>query len=176
VFPVAISIRRTNVYEEKSLGIWVDDDEEEDQQQSNPSFVGTHIRRQLGFDLWYIFLGLFIICIVEGSQIADTNNYWFNIFNVLFEVVSGYGCVGLSLGYPNVNASFSSQWHTLSKLVMVALMIRGRHRGLPYALDKAIMLPKEPKSDQSSRDRTRRPSRRLSMASASGFDRSRHEE
>jgi Trk-type K+ transport system membrane component len=40
VFPVAISIRRTNVYEEKSLGIWVDDDEEEDQQQSNPSFVG----------------------------------------------------------------------------------------------------------------------------------------
>jgi hypothetical protein len=25
--------------------------------------------------LWYIFLGLFIICIVEGSQIADTNNY-----------------------------------------------------------------------------------------------------
>ena len=39
VFPVAISIRRTNVYEEKSLGIWVDDDEE-DQQQSNPSFVG----------------------------------------------------------------------------------------------------------------------------------------
>jgi len=89
VFPVAISIRRTNVYEEKSLGIWVDDDEAED--QSNPSFVGmffsslrgigrltgvgTHIRRQLGFDLWYIFLGLFIICIVEGSQIADTNNY-----------------------------------------------------------------------------------------------------
>jgi Trk-type K+ transport system membrane component len=33
------------------------------------------MRRQLGFDLWYIFLGLFIICIVESTQIEDTNNY-----------------------------------------------------------------------------------------------------
>jgi Trk-type K+ transport system membrane component len=36
VFPVAISIRRTNVYEEKSLGIYA---HEEDEQ--NASFVGT---------------------------------------------------------------------------------------------------------------------------------------
>lgn len=82
IFPVAISIRRTNVYEEKSLGIYAHEDEE------NASFVGpspylsrgvnsvaTHMRHQLGFDLWYIFLGLFIICIVESSQIQDTNNY-----------------------------------------------------------------------------------------------------
>ena len=40
-----------------------------------------------------------------------------------------------------MNASFSSQFHTLSKLVMLALMIRGRHRGLPHAIDKAITLP-----------------------------------
>ena len=69
VFPVAISIRRTNVYEEKSLGIYAHEDEEQ------TSFVATHMRRQLGFDLWYIFLGLFIICIVEADQIQDTNNY-----------------------------------------------------------------------------------------------------
>ena len=40
-----------------------------------------------------------------------------------------------------MNASFSSQFHTLSKLVIVALMVRGRHRGLPRAIDKAIVLP-----------------------------------
>lgn len=40
--------------------------------------VATHIRRQLGFDLWYIFLGLFVICIVEASEIQDTNNYVFS--------------------------------------------------------------------------------------------------
>ena len=37
--------------------------------------VGTHISRQLSFDMWYIFLGVFIICIVESDQIEDTNNY-----------------------------------------------------------------------------------------------------
>jgi hypothetical protein len=31
----------------------------------------------LSYDLWYIFLGLFIICIVESGQIEDTNNYVF---------------------------------------------------------------------------------------------------
>ena len=33
--------------------------------------------------------------------------------------------------------------HTLSKLILCAVMIRGRHSGLPVALDRAIMLPKE---------------------------------
>lgn len=42
VFPVAISIRRTNVYEEKSLGIYVADDVEE---QQNTSFVGIQPHR-----------------------------------------------------------------------------------------------------------------------------------
>ena len=30
---------------------------------------------------------------------------------------------------------------TFSKLMICAMMIRGRHRGLPYALDRAINLP-----------------------------------
>lgn len=46
VFPVAISIRRTNVYEERSLGIYSAEDEEEG--KNGQSFVGTHVRRQLG--------------------------------------------------------------------------------------------------------------------------------
>jgi len=168
IFPVAISIRRTNVYEEQSLGVFAHEDEKD------ASFVATHLRRQLGFDLWYIFLGLFIICIVESPQIEDTNDYWFNQFNILFEVVSAYACVGLSIGYPTVNASFSSQFHTVSKLVVIALMIRGRHRGLPYALDKAIMLPKRSKRED--QEDTRRI-RRMSMASrTSGVDRGRVED
>lgn len=104
IYPIAISIRRTNVYEEQSLGIYAAEEE------GNASFVATHIRRQLGFDLWYIFLGLFIICIIEADNIQDTANYvrprhltrltvfqWWNPFNILFEVVSAYGCVGLSI-------------------------------------------------------------------------------
>ncbi|KAI7675554.1 hypothetical protein KC318_g865, partial [Hortaea werneckii] len=105
------------------------------------SFVGQHLRRQLSFDLWYVFLGFFVICIVEGGRLANTNEYAFTMFSVLFEIVSAYGTVGLSLGYPGFNTSFSGQFHVISKLVIIAMMLRGRHRGLPYALDRAILLP-----------------------------------
>jgi Trk-type K+ transport system membrane component len=35
----------------------------------------------------------------------------------------------------------SGHYKPLSKFVICAMMIRGRHRGLPYALDRAITLP-----------------------------------
>ena len=38
VYPVAISVRRTNVYEEQSLGVYAADDEEDGK---GTSFVGT---------------------------------------------------------------------------------------------------------------------------------------
>ncbi|AQZ11710.1 TRK1 (YJL129C) and TRK2 (YKR050W) [Zygosaccharomyces parabailii] len=171
VMPLAISIRRTNVYEEQSLGIYADPNEEEEEEaqqmvssdegnesesststqagnkkkkkkkRSNTSFIGAHLMRQLSYDLWFMFLGLFIICIVEGGKIRDNARPDFTIFAILFEIVSAYGTVGLSLGYPNSETSFSAQFNTLSKLVIIALLIRGRHRGLPYKLDRAIILP-----------------------------------
>lgn len=142
VFPIAISMRRTNVYEEKSLGIYPFMDEAE-QGGKEPNYIGAHLRRQLSFDLWYIFLGLFIIAIVEADRLENAADPAFNLFNVLFEIVSAYGTVGLSLGYPGINASFSSEFRPLSKLVIISMQIRGRHRGLPYSLDRAILLPSE---------------------------------
>ena len=142
VFPIAISVRRTNVYEEKSLGIYRSASDQNDD-DSEPSYVGAHLRRQLSFDLWYIFLGLFIIAIAEGSHIQNTNEYAFTMYSCLFEIVSAYGTVGLSLGYPTANTSFSGQFTVISKLVIIAMQIRGRHRGLPYELDRAILLPSE---------------------------------
>lgn len=168
VLPLAISIRRTNVYEEQSLGLYGKMErenslgsEESDsteglnsnlpkaqakkskKDQSSESFIGAHLRKQLSFDMWFLFLGLFIICLCEGGKIKDPTKPEFNIFAILFEIVSAYGTVGLSLGYPNFNTSFSGQFNTLSKLVIIAMLIRGRHRGLPYALDRAIMLPSD---------------------------------
>lgn len=77
----------------------------------------------------------------------------------VFEVVSAYGTVGMSLGVayvclqPNLpykpltfvqdNFSTAGGFTTLSKLVIIAVMIRGRHRGLPVAIDRAIVLPSE---------------------------------
>lgn len=148
VLPIAISVRQTNVYEEKSLGIYHSAAEKAaaEADQDDPqvrSYLGSHLRRQLSFDLWYVFLGLFLICIVEGSRIESVKEPDFTIWSILFEIVSAYGTVGLSLGFPGTNASFSGQFKVLSKLIVIAMMLRGRHRGLPYALDRAILLPGE---------------------------------
>lgn len=142
VLPLAISIRRTNVYEEQSLGVYVQHGGPDNVQEDNPtSFVGAHLRNQLSFDLWFIFLGLFIICVAEGLKV--NSNLSFTVFSIMFEIISAYGTVGLSLGYPGIDESLSYEFCTVSKLVIIAMMIRGRHRGLPYALDRAIMVPND---------------------------------
>ena len=141
IFPIAISIRRTNVYEEQSLGMYGDDNVP-DTGDGEPSYVGAHLRRQLSFDLWFLFLCYFLLAISEGGRLKS-NDPDFNMFSLLFECVSAYGTVGLSIGYPNFNTSFCGQFSTVGKLLIIALQIRGRHRGLPYGLDKAILLPSE---------------------------------
>lgn len=167
VFPVAISIRRTNVYEERSLGIYSPTDDQDDANATERGYTATHLRKQLGFDLWFVFLGLFLIVVVEGKSLADPARYSFNIFSVLFEIVSAYGTVGLSMGYPGIDASFSAELKTLSKLIIIAMQIRGRHRGLPYDLDRAILLPSESLQERELQDAERRMRRRRSNVSDS---------
>ncbi|KAH6970899.1 cation transport protein-domain-containing protein [Ilyonectria sp. MPI-CAGE-AT-0026] len=141
-YPIAIAIRSSNTYEERSLGLYQPSRPVEEDNKGT-SYLMTHLRNQLSFDLWYIFVGIFAICIAESSRIMDNDDPAFTVFPILFEVVSAYGNVGLSLGYPTVSTSFCSQFSTFAKLVLCAMMLRGRHRGLPYALDRAIVLPNE---------------------------------
>ncbi|KJZ70104.1 hypothetical protein HIM_10507 [Hirsutella minnesotensis 3608] len=140
-FPIAISMRASNTYEERSLGIY--EGEKSLDESNGRDYFMTHMRNQLSFDLWFIFLGVFCICIAEAERIVDNNIPSFTVWTVFFEVTSAYGNVGLSLGYPGVAISLSGLFGTFSKLVICAMMIRGRHRGLPYALDRAVMIPDE---------------------------------
>lgn len=153
VYPVAMSVRSTNVYEKQSLGIYdeeaeVDDDDDQFNNGSRVAIWGKyiflHVRRQLAFDLWWLAFALFLLCIIEAHNLNDPSKAtWFNIFQLTFELVSAYGTVGLSLGIPTANYSFAGALRTLSKLILCAVMLRGRHRGLPVALDRAVMLPSE---------------------------------
>ena len=144
IFPIAISVRSSNTYEESSLGVYQDDEDDSlDDTTNSKTYLKAHIRNQLSFDLWYIFLGCFCICCSEAPRLMDRNDPAFAVFPVFFEVASAYGNVGLSLGHPSVMTSFSGTFNTFSKLVICAMMIRGRHRGLPVKLDRAIMLPSD---------------------------------
>jgi len=135
-FPILLSLRQTNVYEERSLG--VDHDPKAD--SGSKSYLGEHIRKQLAYDLWWLALAVWLISIIERTQIVYGGDY-FTVFAILFEVVSAYGTVGISMGVPYDDYSFSGSWHTLSKLILICVMIRGRHRSLPYAIDRAVLLP-----------------------------------
>ncbi|KAF2112081.1 cation transport protein-domain-containing protein [Lophiotrema nucula] len=182
VYPVVITMRNSNIYEERSLGIYDDDPgyERPDRatkpgyfgrlrrtvterpfEQSRSHFVQQQLRAQLSHDLWVIVIAVFIIMIIEGNNFAQ-NPATFSVFNVIFETVSGYGCVGISIGLPDQAYSFSGSWHKLSKLILCAVMIRGRHRGLPVAIDKAVLLPGEHLGEAEEEDGQIRLSRTVS--------------
>ncbi|WWC86168.1 uncharacterized protein L201_001041 [Kwoniella dendrophila CBS 6074] len=170
VYPIALSVRATNVYEEKSLGLFGEEEDDEygtegEGAEAVAKYIGWHARRQLAFDIWWLAFALWLICIIERGHINDENDN-FNIFNVIFELVSAYGTVGLSTGVTYDNFSFAGSFRKLSKLVVVVVMLRGRHRGLPVAIDRAVMLPKDFTAAEETafeEERSRRASRRGSM-------------
>ena len=147
-FPLAMAVRSTNVYEERSLGVYGEAMEREhNEQQQQPRlgsrFLEMHIRNQIMYDLWFVMLALFILCVCEKSKIQDTGKYsYVSVFAIIYEMVSAYGTVGLSFGSQVNNSSLSGDFNVISKLVIIALMLRGRHRGLPVAIDRAVMLPR----------------------------------
>ncbi|GAB7341959.1 hypothetical protein MBLNU457_g0259t1 [Dothideomycetes sp. NU457] len=164
IYPVVITMRNSNVYEERSLGVYADDSSESQEGDDKPKsfwsnllgfkgptvnvqetrayFVQQQVRAQLAHDSWWLVLAIFLVMIIEGGQF-ERDPTVFSVFNVIFEIVSAYGTVGISTGVPWAAYSFSGAWHTLSKLILCAVMLRGRHRGLPVAIDKAVLLPGE---------------------------------
>lgn len=226
VYPVVITMRHSNVYEERSLGIYADDPEPEtDVEQGNEgplysldrqassssigsalrrvqtkttkaaqlsralkrhfawhgvgvapreevpdshiSFISQQIHGQLAHDIWWLVLAVLVISIIETSHfLGDPTTY--SVFNIIFEVVSAYGTVGISTGLPNAAYSFSGGWYPGSKLVLCLVMLRGRHRGLPVALDRAVRLPGEQlhrDEEEDYRIRRSMTSRRMSVDS-----------
>ncbi|TDL24427.1 TrkH-domain-containing protein [Rickenella mellea] len=154
--PIALGVRSTNVYEDRSIALFeqeVDVSDEEPTIQIGHGLTKTqvwgeymawHLKRQLSFDLWWLALALLLICIFErGKILSPVEGTYITVWTILFEIVSGYGTVGLSLGVPNQNFSMSGSLGSASKLVLCAVMLRGRHRGLPAAIDRSVLLPGE---------------------------------
>ena len=219
VYPVVIAMRHSNVYEERSLGIYHDDERSSDGDDTPPIFdeedaystsannvshtlsarrpntvrrlsqtipagnIGRALKRtfttwhgvgvspndrhdhhrnsrhaqsshyridfvrqqvhgQLAHDIWWLVLAVLIITAIETSHFK-ADPITFSVFNIIFEVVSAYGTVGISVGVPTAAYSFAGAWKPGSKLVLCLVMLRGRHRGLPVALDHAVRLPGE---------------------------------
>ncbi|KAG9945340.1 TrkH-domain-containing protein, partial [Aureobasidium melanogenum] len=194
VYPVVITMRNSNVYEERSLGVYDENDPDNVSEASkDPNsiysrfrgvkkqlatgfgglsegksyFIQQQLRAQLAHDAWWIVLAVFLIMIIEGGQF-ERDPVDFSVFNVIFEVVSAYGTVGISVGVPNNAYSFCGSWHKLSKLILCAVMLRGRHRGLPIAIDRAVLLPDERQDHAEEEDAAIRMERAVSRHTTNG--------
>jgi Trk-type K+ transport system membrane component len=133
-YPLVMTLRKTNTYEERSIGLQEGDD--------SSAGIASHLQKQLAYDIWFQFLAFFLVCIIERGKLLRAAP-GFDVFSLLFEVTSAYGTVGLSTGVPGKDISLCGSFASLSKVVMLFAMVRGRHRGLPLAIDRSILLPGE---------------------------------
>lgn len=90
-------------------------------------FVMTQIQQQLTSEICWVIVCIFAICVIESEAIIAITPI--TVASIIFECVSAFANVGASTGFPNTAASQSQQYHPLSKLVLIILMYRGRHRG-----------------------------------------------
>ncbi|KAJ5691254.1 hypothetical protein N7488_011989 [Penicillium malachiteum] len=95
-------------------------------------FIYQQIRSQFSHDIWWLSLTIIVITIAESDHFKS-EPIPFSTFNIIFEVVSAYSCVGASIGYPGKTYSFCGKWHTFSKLLLVAVSLKGRLRGVSIA-------------------------------------------
>lgn len=82
----------------------------------------------LGRTRTWLLIGIFLVCAIEKERIDIDPNI--TVFKIVFEVVSAFGCVGLSLGYPGVSSSFVTVLSPVSQVIIGLTMLMGRHRGL----------------------------------------------
>jgi len=104
VYPIAMSVRNTNVYEEQSLGLFGQDDMDDVEQgvelenhltsghhvrgavlvitdlmftlffQVWGQYLAYHAQKQLAFDMWWVASALILICIFERGPLSDPDN------------------------------------------------------------------------------------------------------
>lgn len=69
----------------------------------------------------------------------------------MFEVVSAYSCIGISVGFPGQAHSFCGELRPGSKLILSAMSFIGRHNGLPMTEFEGLETCQSLDLDQSAR-------------------------
>ena len=96
-------------------------------------FVETFIMKHS----FFTGLGVFV-CAFSEDLLMVKHPAMFNLWYIIFEVVSAYGNVGLSLSVPGQNRSLCGNFGVIGKLAIILIMLLGKHRGLPKEKDAVI--------------------------------------
>lgn len=95
-------------------------------------FYYQQFRFQLSHDVWWLSLAVVVLCVAESNH-YNSQPLAFSTFNIIFEVISAYSFVGVSVGYPGKNYSFCGEWTPFSKVLLIFISFVGRHRDLPIS-------------------------------------------
>ncbi|KAG6554125.1 hypothetical protein Mapa_004041 [Marchantia paleacea] len=148
-YPIFLLRQNSSEYEKADIAVFHETKLKPDTTDNSLLF---QTRKLLAKDSAYLCVIIFTICVIEGNRVVE-DPLNFSIFNIVFEVVSAYGGVGMSVGYScalrlsqssaceDVPYSFSGQWSPGGKLILSVVMLMGRHRGLPDEIDSAIKIP-----------------------------------
>ena len=79
-----------------------------------------------------------LVCAFSEDQILKDPTIDVNLWYIMFEIISAYGNVGLSLGVPGQVISLSGTFSPIGKCVIIFIMWLGKHRGLPSKDDEVI--------------------------------------
>lgn len=96
-------------------------------------FIETFIMKHS----FFIGLGVFV-CAFSEDLLMLKHPATINLWYIIFEVVSAYGNVGLSLSVPEQSRSLSGNFGFIGKLAIILIMLLGKHRGLPKERDAVI--------------------------------------
>lgn len=106
---------------------------------SRPKRFRSLLRRALQRDLFLLVAAYWLLSAIERDRIEPADGEApLSLFRLLYELVSAYGTVGLSLS--TTPASLSASLHPASRLVLTGVMLAGRHRGLGLLLPRMLPL------------------------------------
>lgn len=94
--------------------------------------ICKHALHTFGQTRTWLVIFIFLVCAIENERVGIDSNI--TVFKVVFEIISAFGCVGLSLGYPGVASSFTTVLLPTSRVIVGLTMLLGRHRGLYASL------------------------------------------
>eukprot|EP00960_Hanusia_phi_P046326 757754-Hanusia_phi.AAC.1 len=111
--------------------------------QSRPAVLtvqdaqGKFLREYLMRHLSFLFVGFMLLCYTHDSEVS-MDGQPIGPFPLIFELVSAYGSVGLSMGATGQSYSLSGEMSTLGKTIIIVAMFLGKHRGLPTHTDMVL--------------------------------------
>lgn len=86
---------------------------------------------------FWIGVAILALSFLESRHWKENINYGF--IKIVFEVMSAYGNCGLSLGFPGITTSFSTAFFPFSKILIIVVMVAGRHRGFYHSMKDQVV-------------------------------------